>query len=932
MSVAKSVFRMGNVLPKLAVSVTAGILLLSPVQSWACTDDSNQYYEDALAWLKKNDIRAAIIQLRNSLQQCADNHSARLMLGRLYLQNGNLQGAAKELDYVHRRAPSDETEVTLGQAQIGLRQYRQALTTVREVADDPKFGGAKTLIRAEALFALNVLDEAETKAADLLKADATSTPANLLMAKIKARQGNRQASERHIDTVLLANPNLVEAYILRAQLALHARDFDQVLAVADKVIEVAPTDPRGKLMKAEALVRKNALEEARQVLAAFLEESPGVISAIYLQSRVLMLLNGYEAADAELAKLPDAVRRQPAASLIVGLVKYQLEQFAQAEEALDRFVSVAGDAGRQARRLLANIQLRSDRPLAALQTLEPLIGGTSSDVASFQLAASAALRTGDLTMVRTSLQRVAQVGSAGDRQQAMTFLQVLRGAKKNEAAKLTLDPVALGVLQALDLAQFGDSDAALAKAETLQKEQPDNAAVANLLSRLYVSDGELEKARAALAPVLVREPTHLTSITNMNRIDVGEGKFEAVEARLRKALSLDPANEPLILQLANYLANRSSRDAALALLQEKAVEIPGSLAIRANLINISLRQKKTEEARRWADEAYQIGLTTNQNGLTVAAEAYAALKDYKATVDAYSTLAEKQDQAPTVLLKLTQAQLLNGDQPAAKTTIEKVLAANPANFAANRALIAMLLGAKDEAGAMAVADAAGEVNAPLGSVLRASVYRRMGNIDQAIVEMQNQLAITPSSGLVQRTYDLLLEAERRDDAAGVVSGWLGENPDDANMLQLLSSHYIQDKKLRRARVLLERAYSMLPNNVVVLNNLSWLRYELKEGGAIALARRAYKIAPNSAAVADTLGWILVREGEFEEGLKLLYAAADGAPKNGDIAYHVAFALNETGKTQESVQGLERILAEEVEEQNFTERDKAEALLAKLKNG
>ena len=90
MSVAKSVFRMGNVLPKLAVSVTAGILLLSPVQSWACTDDSNQYYEDALAWLKKNDIRAAIIQLRNSLQQCADNHSARLMLGRLYLQNGNL--------------------------------------------------------------------------------------------------------------------------------------------------------------------------------------------------------------------------------------------------------------------------------------------------------------------------------------------------------------------------------------------------------------------------------------------------------------------------------------------------------------------------------------------------------------------------------------------------------------------------------------------------------------------------------------------------------------------------------------------------------------------------------------------------------------------------------------------------------------------------
>ena len=932
MSLANPVFKMGNLMPKMAAAVTAGFLLLSSVQSWACNDDSNRFYEDALDWLKKGNSRAAIIQLRNALQQCEDNFGARLLLGRLYLQSGNLPAAEKELDYVHRGQPTDETEVYLGQTQLGMRKYQQALTTVRETADDAKFAGAKTLIRAEALFALNVLDEAEAKTADLLKSDSASIPANLLMAKIKARRGDREAADRYIDTVLLTSPNLVEAYILRAQLALQAREFDKVLAVADKVVEVAPTDPRGKLIKAEALVRMNSLEEARDVLSAFLTETPDFTSAIYLQARVLMLLNEFEAADAELAKLPDAVRRQPAASLILGLVKYQLGQYAQAEEALERFVAVAGDSGRQARRLLANIQLRSDRPLAALQTLESLIGATSSDVASFQLAASAALRTGDLNMVQSALQRVAQVGSPGDRQQASSFLQVLQGAKTDEAGKLTLDPVALGVLQALDLAQFGDSEAALAKAQALKTEQPDNAAVANLLSRLYVSGGELEKARAALEPVLARNPTHLASITNMNRIDVGEGKFEAVEARLRKALSLEPANEPIILQLANFLANRNNREAALALLQEKAVELPGSLAIRANLINISLRQSKPEDARRWADEANQIGLTTNEKGLTVAAEAYAALQDYKAATGAYSALAEKQGQSPDVLLKLAQAQLLNGDKPAAKATIEKILATDPGNFAANRALIAMLLEAKDEAGAMAIANQAAAVNAPLGAVLRAGVYRRTDKIDQAVTEIQNQLVLTPSAGLVQQAYGLLLEAGRRDEAANVVSGWLGDNPDDAGMLQLLSSHYIQDKKLSQARALLERAYSMQPNNVVVLNNLSWLRYELKADGAVGLARRAYKIAPHSPAVADTLGWILVREGEFAEGLKLLYAAADAAPKNGDIAYHVAFALNESGKQQEAVDTLERILSEEVEEQNFTERAKAEALLAKLKNG
>ncbi len=919
-------------MPKLAMSLVAGLLLFSPAQGWACTDDSDQYYEDALDWLKKGDVRASITQLRNALQQCADNYSAHLLLGRLYLQSGNLPGAEKELAYVHRGQPSDETEVFLGQAQLGLRRYQNVLATVRETADDPKFGTAKTLIRAEALFALNVLDEAETNVAKMLQADAASTPANLLVAKIKARQGDGPAAERHIDTLLASNPKLVEAYILRAQLALQAREFDKVLAVADKVIEVAPSDPRGKLMKAEALVRKNALVEAKEVLAAFLEESPGVTSTVYLQARVLMLLNEYEAADAELAKLPDQVRRQSAASLIVGLVKYQLGQYGQAEEALKRFVAAASASGRQARRLLANIQLRSDRPLAALQTLDALTGETSSDVASFQLAASAALRPSDLNKVQLFLRRVAQLGSPDDRQQALTFLQILRSATKDEANNLVLEPVSLGVLLALDLAQFGDSEGVLAKAQALQAEQPDNAAVANLLSRLYVSSGELGKARAALAPVLAADPTHFASITNMNRIDTGEGKFDAVEARLRDALALAPANEPLILQLANFLANRSSREAALALLQEKAVALPGSLAIRANLINISLRQGRLGEARRWADEAYQIGLTSNPNGLNVAAEAYAALKDYPAAVDAYAKLAEKPDQPVNVLLKLAQAQLLSGDQPAAQATIESVLAAQPAHFAANRALIAMLLEAKDEAGAMAVANRAGAASSPIGAVLRAGVYRRTDRIDQAILEMRNQLAITPSSGLVQQTYAFLIETGKRDEAAGVVSGWLGKNPDDAAMLQLLSSHYIQDKALKRARILLERTYSMLPNNVIVLNNFSWLRYELNQGGALDLARRAYKIAPNSPAVADTLGWILVREGEFAEGLKLLYAATDAAPKNGDIAYHVAFALNESGKRQEAIDTLERILADEVEEQNFTERAKAEALLGKLKNG
>lgn len=925
----KSVKKRAKLLPVLAAPLTAAFLLLAPAGAVADAETSAKFYESARDWLEKGDFRAAVIQLRNALQQDPDNLSARVLLGRLYLQSGNPVAAEKELDYAHRRQPTDETEVYLGRAQLALRKYQDVLATVRETADDPANAETKAVLRAEALFALNVLDESEAITAALLKKDSGSIAGNLLMARIKARQGDMAAADTFIDAALLAQPNLVEAHILRAQLAMQARDLDKVLAVADKIIAIAPDDPRGQLMKAEALVRKNALEEARAVLSAFLAKSPDATAAIYLHARVLMLLSEFEAADAELQKLPDPVRRQPAASLIIGLVKHQLGQLAQAEEALERFVAAAGDQGRQARRLLARIQLQSERPLAAIQTLEPLTQPTSSDVAAFQLSASAALRAGDLDRMQNDLERVSQVGSVGDRRQAAAFLQVLQTATRNEAGKLTLDPVALGVLEALDLAQFGEGEEALARAKALQQANPENPAVANLLSRLYVSSGDLEQARAVLEPVLARDPSHFGSITNMNRIDIGEGKFDAVRARLEKALELSPESEPLILQLAGFLANRGEETAALDLLRDKAAALPESLAIRSNLINIGIRQGRTEDARRWADEARRIGETSNPNGLTVAAQAYASLKDYAAAAAAYETLAGLQGNPPAVLLQLAQAQLLAGDQAASQATVERVLAADPANFAANRALINMLLGAKDEAGAMAAATKAAEASPVLGAVLKAEVYRRTNRIDEAVRELQNQLALTPSAALVQQTYGMMVEAGRRDEAADVVSAWLGENPDDATMLQLLSSHYIQEQKYPEARSLLERAYSMLPNNVIVLNNLAWLRYELREPGALDMARRAYQMAPNAPAIADTLGWILVREGEFEEGLKLLFAAADGAPENGDIGYHVAFALSKTGKPEEARATLERLLAAGIPDQNFTEREKAEALLKEL---
>jgi Tfp pilus assembly protein PilF len=119
---------------------------------------------------------------------------------------------------------------------------------------------------------------------------------------------------------------------------------------------------------------------------------------------------------------------------------------------------------------------------------------------------------------------------------------------------------------------------------------------------------------------------------------------------------------------------------------------------------------------------------------------------------------------------------------------------------------------------------------------------------------------------------------------------------------------------------------VLKDDAVVLNNLAWLYQERGDARAVETARRAYEIAPDRPEVADTYGWVLLQQGQTNEALTILQQAYVSFPTQTEIGYHVAVALHQAGRAEESVKVLRRLLRENP---SFPQASEAKALLQRI---
>ncbi|WP_158047025.1 XrtA/PEP-CTERM system TPR-repeat protein PrsT [Skermanella pratensis] len=884
---------------------------------------SQGFQQDAVRQLEAGDANAALIQLRNALQQDANNLEARQLLGELYLRTGDPVSAEKELRRVFDSRRGDAVELLLAQSLMMQRRYTDVFDILSPQGATPELTRAKLVMTGQAYIGTGQIEDAETMFRTALEGAPDAADAKLGLARTEALRNDLESASTLVEEVLRDDPDNLEGLLLSSEIDLVRQRTDNALAALNRAGSIAPDDPRVLLPRARVRLQTGLVDEAEKDVARVLERSPRDVTARYLKASIQMIRGDANGARETFLPIEGALADYTPSLLLNALIKFSTGQYAQAEAALNRF-SAAVPEHTGARRMLAATHLRTENPTSAVEVLKPLVAAHPEDLTARQMLAGAYLRLGEFDQA-TAIYR--DLTTVSDRQAALRARSTLgllqaAGDQSHDLSPEERQQAAL----VLDYIRNGEFRRAHEAVAAMRQGDPDNPMLASLEAAVFMAEGDLGAARSKLEAARQMDPEMAELIGNLNAVDVRMGNLEAVEKRLRDDAAANPRDEQPALRLAQFLARGQRADEAMTVLESAAAAQQDSIPVRRALAELYARRGDKAKLQAIAAQLRQIG-AGQPEGLAAAAAVYRAADEPGKAADALRDYVGARPDDIEARVALAQNLMAAGRQAEAKPVLEEIKAKDPANPVATLGLIDLALAGNDADAALGLADSIGQADPVAAAQLRSNVLIRTNRPAEALKSLEEAMDRAPDRRLAMALFEVRRSQGQADQAIAGLEGWVRENPDDVSVRTVLADSYLAVQNLKQAETHYDVLVRSRPNDPMLLNNAAWLKHELDRPDALELARRAYATAPNSPEIADTLGWILVQAGETGEGLNLLRRAAAIAPNNQDIQYHLAYALNASGAKDEARTILEKLTQDG---QAFQARDDAAELLASIR--
>jgi putative PEP-CTERM system TPR-repeat lipoprotein len=440
-----------------------------------------------------------------------------------------------------------------------------------------------------------------------------------------------------------------------------------------------------------------------------------------------------------------------------------------------------------------------------------------------------------------------------------------------------------------------------------------------------IAKGNLAEASRALAQSLAADPKFVLALYYRANIAASRGAFAEATQDLLKILSLDPTNMSAYLKMAQMALDRDQEPQAMAILGKAIAALPRQPRLRLALANYQISRRKFDDAFGTVNALLAI-YPSHTEALALRAQIQIVRGQKREAVDTLRILVTAIPQSPSAQILLAKGLNSAGDVATAEIAAKRAVDLMP-DSAEFRALLVDLQVAQNKPDA-ALATAQSYRSANPGAkadLLLANTLVRLKRSKDAIALLTTSVAKKPDAQLVQGLSQLWAQTGDTKRAMAGLASWLAKNPNDFETRRQYASLLLQTGERGKARTEFEALLKKRPEDSLVLNNLGWLLQDDDPKRALTLVSGAVKISPRNSDFMDTLGWLKFKQRDLDGALPLFRRAYELDADDGEIGYHLALALDETGNRAEAKSVLQDVVGKP---KTFGDIDQARQLLAR----
>lgn len=467
------------------------------------------------------------------------------------------------------------------------RQYDAALEAVRLwLTLEPESQQARQM-QSTLLLASGRIDELATGFARDLAAEGPRVGDALMrLVRAFARYPDKIAIQRLLEQLTQPYLGLAEAHFVRAQTALGTGDADRARGEIDQALQLRPSWELAALFKTELLPKGAAQLD---FLKTWLASNPDAQDVRLAYARGLVSEKRYEASRTEFRRLLSASPNNPDMLYAVGILSLQVNDAAEAEQQLKRFVEVGRGDLDPARFYLGQIADQAGRPEDALHWYDQVVEGEHALPAKVR-AAQVLLRQNKLDEARERL-AVARTNAPGDVRLVVAEAQLLRDAGRHAdafaflAQALDVQPDQPEILYETALAaeKLGYVDVLERHLRRLMVLKPDSAQAYNALGySLADRNVRLEEAAQLLDKALSLAPGDPFILDSKGWLLFRQGNSSAALEALQKAFAQKPDPE-IAAHIGEVLWALGRPDEALAVWRAAAKSYPSNETLAATI-------------------------------------------------------------------------------------------------------------------------------------------------------------------------------------------------------------------------------------------------------------------------------------------------------------------------------------------------------------